>query len=174
MAIPSKKQIESLATTIIEVEISFQIWEAFKIAQTKVTTIKPINKYNMFFLPTQLAHFNTIIINSYRLFETRKDTINFKTIKDLSNHEFGINFESDSKFEDLYQLAHKLWPKFSLLRNKCIGHLSHEATQEEIFKNAGLSPEDIRNFIKHCQNLYWRVPSSPGDSSLILGQAQVG
>ena len=53
----------------------------------------------------------------------------------------------------MYEAARPLWVKVNILRNKVFGHRSVEYTVEEAFKEAGLSPNDLRDLIKQTENL---------------------
>jgi hypothetical protein len=81
MPLSVDEQIESLALTITEARWHFQIWEALREQQGDPAAVRVMNTYLEFFRSTQSAHFDATIVDSYQLFETRTDTVNFSTLK---------------------------------------------------------------------------------------------
>ena len=157
MPLATKDQIDLLVGTIMEADFHFQIWETLQEAQSTEETIVPIRQYSMFFLSTRLAHFNSTIIGCYRLLETRSDTVNFNTLRKLIHKNHKIDLTLDAEYSRLQSACFATWKKISTLRNKSVGHLSHETHQEELFAKAALSPEELSNYISNSQFLINRI-----------------
>ena len=60
--------------------IFFQIWHCFEIDEAGSTAVERLTPYEDFFRFDPYAHFVALIITTAALFETRKDTINLRTL----------------------------------------------------------------------------------------------
>ncbi|MDO9514553.1 MAG: hypothetical protein Q7J01_00435 [Syntrophales bacterium] len=141
------EQIYSLATAITEARWHFQIWEALQEAKANETSVKLMNLYKEFFVPTMSAHFESASISCCQLFETRSDTVNFPSlIRGLKKVE-GRDIMKEQPLVDIQKRVKLIWVKISQIRNQSVGHVSSKKPQTEIFAQAGLSPQDVWAFI---------------------------
>ena len=71
-----KNHIKNLQDTIITAYHNYEIWWIYKSKDTRPIYLDVMNKYLAFFSTSIHAHFVAMIVALYRLYETRKDTIN--------------------------------------------------------------------------------------------------
>jgi len=157
MSLSIDDQIYSLGTAITEARRHFQIWEALQEARADEVSVRSMNLYKEFFVPTISAHFESAIVFCYQLFETRNDTVNFSSLKKALKEIEGRDIEQEQPLTDIQNKIKPIWVKISKLRNQSVGHLSSEKPQAEIFSQAGLSPEDVWDFLSLSMRLHQAI-----------------
>lgn len=141
------EQLDSLAATIGEALKHFQIWEALQEAHANADDVGTMNRYREFFQPTVLAHFHAYVVACYRLFETRSDTVSFPSLKRALKKVEDRDIDDESELKRLQLEMGPIWKRILRIRNESVGHFSNERSQHDVFARAGLSPQDVENFI---------------------------
>ncbi|MCG2706345.1 MAG: hypothetical protein L6254_02205 [Candidatus Omnitrophica bacterium] len=85
-----------------------------------------------------------VVVSLYKLFEKRKDTVNFKNIiKDALRLKI-INDADIQKLNPTIEKAKTIWIKINQLRSYLFAHRTKELTVEDIYKKANIKPDEIK------------------------------
>lgn len=78
----------------------------------------------------------------------------FPSLKRVLTKVEGRNLDDDPELKGIQLKMKHLWKKISKLRNESVGHLSSELSQHDVFAQAGLSLQDVENFIRLAIQLH--------------------
>ena len=159
------EQLHSLGTTISEARWHFQVWEALQEARGDPALVKVMNEYLEFFTSTMLAHFESFILACYQLGETRDDTANFTSLKRSLMAIEGRDIDLEPELVDIQAKMKPLWVKIARLRNEAVGHLSREKSQADVFAKAGVSAQEIEDYMRLAVKLHHGI-TYPRDQSI--------
>lgn len=153
MDIDIDEYIDELRNTVTVAGLNHEIWWVYKSHETRPKYVDEMNKYPLFFQTSIHAHFVATLVALYRLYETCKDTYNIPDL--LSVLEKGNKLPKDKleSLRDQCRAVRQLWIKVSILRNKVFGHRSTAHTTEEAFKEAGVTPNELRDLVAHTKDL---------------------
>lgn len=113
-----------------------------------------MNRYSLFFQTSIHAHFVALLVELYRLYETRADTFNIPALLKLLKAEKRFPLDTLMSLETVYRdQAKPLWVKVSILRNKAFGHRSTAHTIEEVFRDAGVTPNELSDLMELTKKL---------------------
>ncbi len=113
-----------------------------------------MNRYSLFFQTSIHAHFVALLVGLYRLYETRDDTFNIPSLLKLLKEHGQLPSTTIELLDSIYKdQAKPLWIKVNILRNKAFGHRSVAHTVEEVFKEAGATPNELRDLVKVTKQL---------------------
>lgn len=145
--------LDSLSQSIIDAELSFDIWWEVLISDSKLDYIVELSKYPTFFQPTLDAHFERLVIALYRAYENNNKTINIrKLLKELySENKVSKNIQDE--IDQLQIRIEELWTKITILRSNVYAHRNDKLPLEDSFNKAELKPEDLKVLITLCQKL---------------------
>lgn len=133
-----------------------EIWWTYRGTETRSRYLDAMNEFPLFFRTSIYAHFVGFIIPLYRIFETRTDAINFRTL--LKSLEESLPPEKVMGYQTHFEERLKdTWVKISILRNNTYGHKKLAQDNEVIFAQADLSPKNIQDFIKGTRDLLNRI-----------------
>lgn len=147
------RYIEELRDTVRVAWLNYEIWWVYKSADTRPEYLDVMNRYTLFFHTSIHAHFVALLVALYRLYETREDTYNIPIfIKRLREHG-SIPDTELRELDALYAEAKPLWVKVNILRNKAFGHRSKAHTASEVFAEAGVTPNELRDLAEVTRKL---------------------
>ena len=153
MSIDIDTYITELRHTVTVAGLNHEIWWVYKSKDTRPQFVDAMNRYSLFFQTSIHAHFVATLVALYRLYETRSDTYNISTLlRSLKEHET-IDEEILGGLNKLYQEMKPLWVKVNILRNKAFGHRSTAHTVEEVFKEAAVTPNELRDLVDGTKKL---------------------
>ncbi len=137
--------LKNILSIIEDAHYSYEIWWILVSSDDRNKYFRHMVHYKEFFQPTAHAHITSIVINLYKLFETRKDTLNFqRLIKETE--KIGLLDSKEIKSE--CKEAKDLWKKISILRNKLFAHKNYRLTREAIYREAKINPNQIKRLIE--------------------------
>ncbi len=112
-----------------------------------------MSRYLGFFDTSLHAHFVALLVALYPLYETRRDTYNIPRLLNILGKEDAIAAEALANADRLYAEAKPLWVKVGVLRNKAFGHRSDSLTIDQIFKEAGVTPNELKRLVDLTKKL---------------------
>lgn len=148
-----EKYIEELRHTATTAQLNYEIWWAYKNKENRPKYINTMNKYSLFFQTSIHAHFVALLIALYSLYEVRNDTYNIPTLLRRLRNEGAIPVEALDELDKLYAAAKPLWIKVNILRNKAFGHRSVAHTPKEVFAEAKVTPNELRELVDTTKKL---------------------
>jgi hypothetical protein len=147
----SKKTKDNLSELY---EILFAAWDCYQLWWIVVSK-EGKNRYweifwadAVFFETASYACFTTVIVNLYKLYEARKDTVNINGLLKDVKRESVIDEEKMKCLRKRFDIAKETWKKISVLRSNWFAHQSNAKSRHEIFKTAKITPNQIEAFIK--------------------------
>lgn len=148
------KYIEELRHTVTMAGLNYEVWWVYKGQDTRPEYTDTMNRYNLFFQTSIHAHFVALLVALYRLYETRSDTYNIPTLLKKLQKAKGMPPETLDELEKLYlDSAKPLWIKVNILRNKAFGHRSKAHSVGDVFKEAAVSPNELRDLVEVTKEL---------------------
>lgn len=156
-----KRKIQSYITelrdTVIAAGLNYEVWWIYKEKNSRKKYVDTMNDYTMFFQTSIHAHFVALLVALYRLYETRPDTINIPGLLKLLDENDGISKAALNEIRYLHQEAHNLWIKVSILRNEVFGHRSSKYSVADVFKRAGVTPNELTDLIEKTKVLLNKI-----------------
>jgi hypothetical protein len=148
-----EQYVGELRHTVTTAWLNYEIWWVYKSSDTRPEFVDTMNKYRMFFTTSIHAHFVALLVALYRLYETRDDTYNLPKFLQLLSEKAAVPGETLQKLDELYAHAKPLWIKVSILRNKVFGHRSKARSVSEVFDEAGVTPNELRDLAEVTRTL---------------------
>ena len=153
MTIATKKYVEELQHSVQTAALNFNIWWVYKSEATRPKYINELNRYPLFFQTSIHAHFVALLIALYGLYETRKDTYNIPDLLKKLRADSMLPTDTLDSIQLIYDRAKPIWVKVSILRNDAFGHRSKAHTVEDVFKSAGVSPNELKLLVELTEEL---------------------
>jgi len=142
---------------IVVAELNYEIWWVYKEKDNRAKYLKVLNNYPLYFQTSLHAHFVAMIISLYRLYETRKDTMNLpQLIRLFKKHSVLANDEIRNIQSNINSIR-PLWRKVHILRNNMFGHRSNKLTDDAIWKKADVTPNQFKQIIDDSKALLNRI-----------------
>ena len=145
--------IEELRHTAITAGFNYDIWWVYKGSDTRPKYTATMNRYNLFFQTSLHAHFIALLVELYRLYETRSDTFNIPSLLKLLKTKKAMQPVELKLLNERYAAVKPLWLKVNILRNKAFGHRSSAHTVEQVFNEAGITPNELRQLVESTKEL---------------------
>lgn len=164
MAIGCDESIQELRHTVSVASLNYDIWWVYKSERTRPQYVDIMNRYHLFFSTSIHSHFVALIVALYRLYEKRRDTHNIPRLIDLLEKEGRLSDTVLTSIRAKYATAFPLWKKVSVVRNKAFGHRSIAHTDEEVFREAGVSPNELRDLLEVSKTLLNEITRERDDN----------
>ncbi len=148
------QHVTELQNNLIFAGHNYTIWWLYKNKESRKKWVEPLTLYYPTFISTSFrAHFIAMIMTSYKVLETRRDTINFHNLIKLIEKE-GIVCKDDIKrFRVEIERIKQVWIKIAVLRNNVFGHKSNTHKTDTIWKQANITPHNFKSFIEDSKKL---------------------
>ena len=156
--------IRELRHTVSVAVLNYDIWWVYKSDRTRPKYIDAMNRYHLFFSTSIHAHFVALIVALYRLYEKRRDTHNIPGLIELVEKEGLIGVTTLTLIRAKYESARPLWKKVAVVRNKAFGHHSAAHTDEEVFREAGVSSNDLKQLLEISKALLNELTQERSDN----------
>ncbi len=138
------QRIELAAELIKRARVYYDIWWFFNSNDTRPRISKTIKRYSEFFRFDSHAHFVSMVIYLYGLFETRHNTINFTSIA-ADAASSGYKPEIIKTIRGLIIDNKALTSKLAIIRSHLFAHRSSRFSYTEVFRKAGITPFQFRD-----------------------------
>jgi len=162
------QNVKELQNALTIAGLNYEIWWTYKEKERRKRFINTLNAYPLFFQTSIHAHFVAMIIALYKLFETRKDTVNFLQLIKLFKNEGSFSQEDFQKFESEIKQIKPLWIKVSILRNKLFGHKSNALENKNIWEKANVTPDEFKTLIEDSKRILNEMTSTWNRSSHVF------
>jgi hypothetical protein len=143
---------------------NYEIWWVYKSTDTRPKYDETMMKYPLFFQTGIHAHFVGPLVALYALYEKRADTYNIPAFIKLIMNSGAVSGDALDEVNTIYRRTQPLWKKVSILRNKAFGHRSRAHTVPEVFQEAGVTPNELRDCVVHHQDCFTTEASAKGRS----------
>ncbi len=112
-----------------------------------------LNRYPVFSQTSIHAHFVALLVALYRVYETRRDTINLAQLLRLLRDSGKIDAVKLEEAKRECEDAKQLWVKVAILRNEAFGHQRNDTNIEEVFRKAGVKPLEVKELVDRTQHI---------------------
>ena len=165
---------KNLRKEAIEALLNYEIWWTYRDPDIAPMYTDILNRHSTFFTTSKNAHFVAMVLPLYRIFETRKDSINLPRLLRKLRDDGILPVIQLDELDKQYQKLKPAWLKIATLRNEVFGHRSGDLTVEESFKKAQISSNDISKFIDEILILLNKVDSQLNPDSYQSFQVNSG
>ncbi len=145
--------IKELQHTVTVAGLNYEIWWVYESHDTRPKYLNTMNGYPLFFQQSIHAHFVALLVALYRLYETRGDTYNIPSLLRILRNQQALDRATLDQLDRMYNKARPLWIKVNILRNKAFGHRSVAHTVEEVFKEAQVTPNELKQLVEATKEL---------------------
>lgn len=160
-----KLYVHELQQPVQTAALNFNVWWVYKSKDTRPKYVDVLNRYPLFFQTSIHAHFVALLVALYGLYETRKDTYNIPDLLKQLRADCMLPTDILDSIQSIYDRAKPLWVKVSILRNNAYGHRSKAHTVEDVFKRAGVSPDELKLLVELTEELLNEVTLHLFDST---------
>ncbi len=147
------RNIAELMQAVRDASLNYDIWWVCKAKGSRERYIDVIRKYPLFFQASIDAHFVALLVALYRIFETRRDTINVRRLITMVENTGALPASKRSELDELHRAVKPLWRKVSIIRSEVFAHRTRDSTPEKSFARAGLSPNEIKSLIDSSKKI---------------------
>lgn len=141
-----------LSNVIIAANLSYEIWWELS-GPNRPKYVDILNDYLSFWSSTISAHFTSLIILLYKLYDRNPKTLSFNRLfKLIKKHNIFTDNEYMILISKLEQ-AKIIWEKIKILRNEYYAHLSYEADTVKIYKKAEIKPNQFKELINLSKDI---------------------
>lgn len=149
----TKRYIDELRHAVLVASLNYDVWWAFKSKENRDQYLHIMNKYLNFFATGINAHFVALLIPLYRLYENKADTYNIPKLLEYLRQDNHLPPTVIGELDGWKVRADPLWEKVKILRNRAFGHRSRAHTTEELFIEAHVTPDDLKDLIGISKSL---------------------
>ena len=147
------KNVKELQNALTVAGLNYEIWWVYKEKESRKRFVDTLNDYPLFFQTSLHAHFVAMIVSIYRVYETRKDTINMpQLVKQLRKLDT-IPTEDLKKIDSDIEKLKPLWIKVSVIRNKMFGHRTNTMDHDGIWEEANVTPNQFKQLIDDSKSI---------------------
>ncbi len=147
------QNIKELQHALTVAGLNHEIWWIYKEKQSRKRFLDVLNTYPLFFQTSLHAHFVAMIISLYRLFETRRDTVNMPQLIKLFKKEGTFPQDELTRLDSEIEQIKPIWVKVSVLRNKLFGHRSNALGIDDIWEEANITPNQFKKLIADSKRI---------------------
>ncbi|MHB8914464.1 MAG: AbiU2 domain-containing protein [Thiobacillus sp.] len=163
MKLSGDKIREELFRRIDAANAQHEMMEGFRIALLDAVAIVAYNKNVRFFGTVELSLFYALVVLLYSFYETRPDTVSFKTLLDSVENKKGL--DSAKTFRDRIADLKPYVKKINILRNEAVGHQSTGRPLSDTHTRANLAYSDVEVLLAQTKQLFQDVSSQHFDIS---------
>ena len=145
--------INELRHAVSVASLNYDVWWTLKNKENRDRYTRTMNRYAGFFTTGINAHFVALLIPLYRLYESKADTYNIPKLLDHLRYSGHLPPAVIAEIDGLRAQAAPLWEKVRILRNRAFGHRSRAHTTEELFKEAKVTPDNLKDLIAISKGL---------------------
>lgn len=135
-----------LLDVILDANFNHWIWWIY-VGPDRPKYASTLNEYLAFFSNSIRAHFFTLIISLYKLYDTNKATNNFNRLLKLVKNNTSFSQDEIRAIEDRFMRALLIWKKVKILRHNYFAHLKFNVDTESIYKEANITPNEFKELI---------------------------
>ena len=162
---------EELFRRIDDVNVQHGVLEGFRVAMLDAGIVVAYNRNVRFFGTVEASLFNSIVVLLYSLYETRSDTVNFRTLLDAIAAVSGE--EQAREYRQRISNLKPIIAKVCMLRNEAIGHQSTDRPLSETHTRANLLYSDVEMLLTETMQLFVDISSAQfGISSSFRAESQ--
>ncbi|MGN6153747.1 MAG: hypothetical protein ACTHOH_17340 [Lysobacteraceae bacterium] len=145
---------------VIELTCCYEAWWSLVDRDNRDAYSPVFDRYGQFFSTTIHSLLLSFTVIAYQLFETRKDTVSINSLLsslDVSHEKLVTYIKSEIDRQK------PITAKVFALRSKVYAHRSKDVTPEEVFKNVGITPNELRSVLVLAQKCVALIAGAVGE-----------
>jgi len=140
-------QLNILFGNLQGAHVTCEIWWVYKNSEDRPKYVDVLQRYYFFFKSSIHAQFLATVMGISRLFDRRRGTISVKNLLKAIHKSGQISSSQFSKLEKDLNKLEPLEKKVRTLRNKAFAHITKEKTYHEVFNEAKIAHDHIRDLL---------------------------
>jgi len=145
---------------VIELTHCYELWWALVDRDNKEVFSPVCERYDHFFSTTIHSLLLSITVITYQLFETRRDTVSINLLMEsLRVSHAGLVSQIESEIDQQKPIVVKVFA----LRNKVYAHRSNALIPEDVFKKAGVTPNQLKSVVVLAQRCVALLADAVGE-----------
>jgi len=144
---------------------SYEIWWILISKDGKGKYFNAYLHFKEFFEPVAYSNLTSMIIALYKLYENRRDTLNFEKLYNKVDKLELLDKNSKNNFMKRQKECKNIWKKVTIIRSNLLAHRNYKLTRNQIYKKAKLSPNQMKRLIelslKNFNALWLKVEKYP-------------
>ena len=145
---------------VIELTHCYEVWWALVDRDNKATLSPVCERYDHFFSTTIHSLLLSITVIAYQLFETRRDTVSINTLMESLRESHAVLV---SQMESEIDQKKPIIVKIFALRNKVYAHRSKALIPEDVFKQVGVTPNQLKSVVLLAQRCVALLADAVGE-----------
>lgn len=146
-------QCSDLWRDLVDASLAFEVWREFTDENNRARFEATMQRFPRYFEATIHASLVTVITTCHRLFEDRRDTLNFHQFLRDASSERGFSTGVKNRVAVLNREIKPGWKKVCILRNNVVGHRSRRLAPESAFERAAITPDQLDDLLKRMKSL---------------------
>lgn len=143
-ALPLKVRVDRVAQHIIRARLFLDLWSYFEEDRSRRKIFETMDEYSEFFRFTPHAYLVTYVVYIAGVFETRRNTISFAALISQMNAAGQLEGQEEA-VSSLLSVAKPIAKKVAILRNNAIAHRTVSTSYDDVFKQAEVTPGELRD-----------------------------
>jgi AbiU2 len=135
----------------------FDAWWLIAGKPTREKYLFALQDYNAFFLFSQHAFFTVVVVAAYKIWDKRdKDVLTIHRLAADAEKISGLWEGADTKLDNLRKKrgdGERVWRKIGILRNEYFAHLNIDRPLLNVFKKAGVKPDEMRSLVEGSKGI---------------------
>lgn len=145
--------IKDLRHAVTVAGLNYEIWWTYVEKESRAKYVDAMNRYSLFFQTSIHAHFVSLVIALYRLYETNARTVNVPRLLGIIKEKHPFSAKTEQAVEELAGKVQPLFQKVAILRNNVFGHRSAKLSTREAFAKAGITPDQLKEMLETTKEL---------------------
>jgi AbiU2 len=143
--LPLDQRLERLGQHIVRARLFLDLWFYFEGPDTRPRIFEIMEEFNEFFRFMPHAYFVAYVIYIAGVFDKRRGTISLWSLVPEVKKEGRIDSQNAATLDALLVEAKALADKVAILRHEAFAHRSESITYDDVFKKAGITPNQLRD-----------------------------
>ena len=145
---------------VVELTYCYEIWWSLVDRDNKEAFSLVCEQYDEFFSTAIHSLLLSITVITYQLFETRRDTVSINSLLEpLKTSHAGLVNQLKSEIEQQKSTVVKIFS----LRNKVYAHRSNASLPEDVFREVGVTPNQLRAVVTLAQRCVALLADAVGE-----------
>jgi AbiU2 len=162
--LPINERIYRAVQLVLRARIFFDIWFYFEAKKTRSAILDTMQEYSEFFRFMPHAHQVAFIVTIATLFDKRTDTISLPHLVREMTRNKQLSQRTQAEVNELINKVKPLESKVTILRHKAFAHRSARTSYDDVFKEANVTANQMRNLTEIALQIANKLAEARGVS----------
>lgn len=162
-----EERLDELAQTANRADLHYTIWWIYK--HERLAYAEVMNEFLGFFRASLGAHFVAMLVELYKLLESRSDTVSLKSLLEEAERSSELDSETLDGLRKKVAGLEPMRRKVALLRHKLFAHRDSQLSYDSVLASANVTPDEFIDLIDRAFDIlnavfaYRRMGTWPRD-----------